>query len=90
MDPDFSGLDLDFLPLRIRTQKKKADPDPDPGKKTWIRNTGYSNLILVYTVFPLPEAEKELVWIPVLVIVQPATETRQCNYFSFLSRTYSV
>ena len=30
-DPDFSGSDPDFWPIRIQTQKKKLDPDP--GKK---------------------------------------------------------
>ena len=32
-DPDFSGSDPDFWPIRIRTQKKKSDPEQDPGKK---------------------------------------------------------
>ena len=36
-DPDFSGSDSDFWPIRFRTQEKKSDPDPD--KRTRIRNT---------------------------------------------------
>ena len=36
MDPDFSGSDPDFWP--IRTREKKSDPDPD--KRARIRNTG--------------------------------------------------
>ena len=31
-DPDFSGSDPDFWPIRIRTQEKNSDPDP--AKKT--------------------------------------------------------
>ena len=28
-DPDFSGSDHDFWPIRIRTQKKNSDPDTE-------------------------------------------------------------
>ena len=38
MDPDFSGSDSDFQPIRIRTQEKKVRSGS--GKKTRIRNTG--------------------------------------------------
>ena len=36
MDPDFSGSDPEFRPIRIRTQEKKFDQDQE---KTRIRNT---------------------------------------------------
>ena len=36
-DPDFSGSDPYFWPIRTWTQKKKSDPDPkkNPDPKLW-------------------------------------------------------
>ena len=37
-DPDFSGSDPDFWPIRIRTQEQKSVPDPvkKSGSETWL------------------------------------------------------
>ena len=38
-DPDCSGSDPDFWPIRIRTLEKKSDPDPGkkPGSETLVK-----------------------------------------------------
>ena len=45
-DPDFSGSDPDFWPIRIRTQKKSLIRIR---KKTWIRNTAkmYADPVII-------------------------------------------